>query len=82
MLARVLVVVVAAMFLALAALNAAGIVLSVRRLHVVPSGRQRHARMIVVPGAAGVALRVLAALLVLLATFDPDESWRVPILGT
>jgi hypothetical protein len=79
MLPRVLAVVVAAMFVALAVLNAAGVVLSLQRLHVVPSGRQRHARMIVVSGAAGVTLRILVALVVMLATYDPEGRWRTAI---
>ena len=55
---------------------------SLHRLSRVPSGRRRVAQFMVLSTFAGGALRVLIAITLLLATYDPTGSWKPSLIGT
>jgi hypothetical protein len=77
---RVLAWIFALVFVAYAALIGWGTIASLRRLSRVPPGRQRVARFMVASSFAGAVLRILIAVTLLLATYDPSGAWMPPVV--
>jgi hypothetical protein len=77
---RVLAWILATVFAAYGILTGWAAIASLRRLARVPSGRQRVARFIVASSFAGAVLRILIAVTLLLATYDPSGPWMPSVV--